>query len=85
MKRRSGTITAPEILGWYGMIAILLAYFLVSFGHISAAGITYQLLNLSGGAGLVIDGLSKKDNPVVALNGIFCLIAVVALVHIVTQ
>lgn len=40
-----------EIIGWYGMAAILLAYGLVSFNVLSASGIFYQVLNFTGAGG----------------------------------
>lgn len=40
-----------EIIGWYGMVAILLAYGLVSFGYLSASGLFYQVLNFTGAGG----------------------------------
>jgi len=40
-----------EIIGWYGMTAILAAYFLVSFGFLSSSGIFYQVLNFIGAGG----------------------------------
>lgn len=40
-----------EIIGWYGMAAILLAYSLVSFNLLSASDIIYQILNFTGAGG----------------------------------
>jgi len=40
-----------EIIGWYGMVAILAAYFLVSFNFLSSAGVFYQVLNFTGAGG----------------------------------
>lgn len=40
-----------EIIGWYGMGAILLAYALVSFNFLSVSSTIYQLLNFTGAAG----------------------------------
>jgi len=33
-----------EIIGWYGMAAILGAYFLVSFGYLATSGIFIKFL-----------------------------------------
>jgi len=40
-----------EIIGWYGMAAILSAYALVSFNFLSSFSIIYQLLNFTGAGG----------------------------------
>lgn len=69
-------------LGWYGIIAILVAYALTSFELISAQSIVYHVLNFTGGVGLVIEGYSKRDYPPVVLNVIWAIIAIVSLVVI---
>jgi hypothetical protein len=70
-----------EIAGWYGAVAILLAYGLVSFSLVASASLGYQLLNLTGALGLVVNSLFKKDYPPVALNAVWMLIAVIALLQ----
>ena len=47
-----------EIFGWYGMIAIVLAYALVSFSLLQSNGLAYQLLNFTGAIGIVVVSLS---------------------------
>ena len=41
-----------NLLGWYGALATLTAYFLVSFGVVGPTDLRYQLLNLTGAIGL---------------------------------
>jgi hypothetical protein len=72
-----------EIVGWYGMIAIVLAYALLSFNIISSSSIVYQLLNLTGAIGIVIISVIKKAYQPAALNTIWTLIAIVALLKII--
>jgi len=50
-----------EIIGWYGMAAILLAYALVSFSFLSASNIIYQLLNFTGAGGGSLHFAQKKS------------------------
>jgi len=57
-----------EMLGWYGMIALIGAYFLVSFELIPAAGLVFQVLNLTGGVALVFFAISKKATQLAILN-----------------
>lgn len=68
-----------EILGWYGIAAILLAYALVSFEVLSADGYAYQLLNLTGAIGVVIISITKKAAQPAVLNIIWAVIALVAI------
>jgi hypothetical protein len=70
-----------EIYGWYGMAAILLAYALASFSIISSAGLIYQILNGSGALGVMLASLYKKAYQPAALNLIWTLIAVIALIN----
>ena len=72
-----------EIAGWYGVIAILLAYALVSFSALSSESIIFQILNLSGAIGLVVINLEKKVNQSIAINSIWAIIALLALVRII--
>ncbi len=74
--------TLLEVAGWYGMAAILLAYGLVSFQAIQSDGIVYQLLNLTGAAGLAGISLSKRATQPALLNIIWAAIALVAVLSI---
>jgi hypothetical protein len=74
---------AAEIVGWYGALAILVAYMLVSFDVIEGDGLAYQFLNLTGAIGVLIIALYKKVKQSVLLNVFWALIAVVAIVNII--
>ncbi len=54
--------------GWYGAVAIVAAYILLSFGFILATSLVYLLLNLTGALGIVVDSLYKKDYQPGMLN-----------------
>ncbi|MCA9349095.1 hypothetical protein KC878_03045 [Candidatus Saccharibacteria bacterium] len=69
-------------LGWYGVCAILCAYTLVSFRIIDANGYSYQLLNLSGAAGIFIETSYKKDRQPAVLNAIWIIIAMIAILQL---
>jgi len=71
-----------EIFGWYGMIAIVLAYALVSFSFLSFNSIWYQLLNCTGAIGIVVVSLYKKAYQPGILNIIWTLIALIAIINI---
>lgn len=72
-----------EIIGWAGSGAILLAYALVSTGKVSSNSKNYQLLNLFGAIGIVINSGIHGAYPSVGLNIVWLLIAVYGLVKIV--
>jgi len=57
-----------EVAGWYGAIAILLAYFLVSFEFIVAHGVVFQLLNLAGTMGIIMIAFHKNVQQSVVLH-----------------
>lgn len=75
---------AVNILGWYGVVAILLAYSLVSIQIIQSDTILYQLLNLTGAIGIIVDSIYKKDKQPMVLNIVWATIAVVAIFKIIT-
>ncbi len=71
-----------EIFGWYGTVAILGAYALLSFGVIGADSLWYQALNGTGSIGILADTWSKRDYQPAVLNAIWTVIACIALVRI---
>lgn len=71
-----------EVCGWYGMLALITAYFLVSFGVIDGEGLVFQLTNLTGGIGLLIVAASKGVVQSVILNFFWAVIGLVAIVRL---
>ena len=71
------------ILGWYGVLAILGAYALISFSLLTPNSLSYQLLNLTGAAGIVLEAYSKKDYQPVILNIIWIMIALATIMKII--
>jgi hypothetical protein len=70
-------LKTADICGWYGMCAMILAYALVSLNVLKADEITYQLLNITGGAGLLIVAESKHVIQSVIANLFWVLIGIV--------
>jgi hypothetical protein len=68
-----------EIVGWGGALAVLLAYALVSSERISARSRSYQLLNVGGAVGLVINSSWNGAIPSAVVNLIWIGIGVYAL------
>ena len=71
-----------EICGWYGMVALILAYALVSFNIIMANGIIFQLLNLTGSVGLMIDATARKVIQLALLNVFWALIGIITIIRL---
>jgi len=71
-----------NLIGWYGVLAILLAYVLISFKVLDANSLPYQLLNLTGAIGLIIETAAKKDTQPVLLNLVWAAVALVAIIRI---
>ena len=71
-----------EVIGWYGTVAIVLAYGLVSFGYVEGTNLWYQILNGTGALGIVYISFLKKAYQPGVLNIIWALIAAVAILSI---
>lgn len=71
-----------EIIGWYGTIAVIVAYGLVSFGLISAETLFYQILNATGAAGVGYISFKKKAYQPGVLNVVWGIIAIVGIVRV---
>lgn len=71
-----------EDIGWYGMIAILVAYGLNNFHVLSQENISYQLLNLTGALALGYISFVKKTWQTFMLNVVWACIAGISLVQI---
>ena len=70
-----------EIIGWYGTLAIILAYALLSFGLLSSNSVIYQLINFTGA--IVIISVIKKAYQPAALNIVWALIGVITIVRLI--
>ncbi len=68
-----------EIAGWVGVVAIVCAYALVSYGFISPDQLAYQLMNLLGATGIIINSWSKRDYQPVVLNVVWLVVALTAI------
>ena len=68
-----------ELLGWFGMVEILLAYTLISLKLIEPEFL-YQALNASGALLLSLNSFEKKAWPPFSLNIIWSIIGVIAII-----
>lgn len=72
------------ILGWYGVVAIVGAYALVSDNIMSPTSVTYQLLNLTGAIGIIVESVAKRDKQPAVLNIFWALIALAGIIKTIT-
>jgi hypothetical protein len=73
--------TMSSILGWYGVAAIITAYAMLTFGIFDAGNLWYQVMNLTGAIGIIVDAVADKNTQPVVLNIFWVLIAVWAIIQ----
>lgn len=73
-----------SILGWIGMVLIILAYILFSIKKLKMDYALYHLLNLFGAAGLIISTFITQSWPALTLGLIFAVISIVYIIKIIT-
>lgn len=71
-----------ESVGWYGTVAIVLGYALVSFSVVQPTNVWYQLLNGTGALGIVIVSFAKRAYQPGVLNIVWTIIALIAIIRI---
>jgi hypothetical protein len=69
---------AVEIVGWAGAGLILGAYALLTAGRLTGDSLAYQLMNVAGAAGFIVNGWWHGAIPSTALNVIWMLIGAFA-------
>ena len=74
-----------DILGWIGSIAILSAFGLNSFQKIKSDALAFQLLNLVGGALLIINSVAHEAYPFTLINSVWVVISIAALTKILSR
>lgn len=68
-----------EFLGWYGIVAILVAYILISVGYFNSESLWYQLFNFTGAIGVIVDAWQDRNIQPVVLNSVWLAVALFAL------
>ncbi|HEX3395307.1 MAG TPA: hypothetical protein VHS76_01320 [Steroidobacteraceae bacterium] len=71
--------TFVSIAGWMAALLILGAYALLQFGRIKPSSWVYQIMNIVGAAGFIINCTYNHAWPSVALNIVWLGIAIYAL------
>jgi len=68
-----------KIIGWVGVVLILGAYVLVSFGFLSPKNLLYPILNFFGSIAIIIETGSKKDLQSMVINIVWMIVAVLSI------
>lgn len=71
-----------EAFGWLAAVLTLLAYGLLASGRLTGRSITYHMMNLFGGLGILLNSGWNGAYPSAAINVIWIGIAVAALVKL---
>jgi len=74
---------AIEVFGWYGVVAILGAYALLSFNIITANRMSFQILNFTGAIGIIIVSIAHRNYQPAVIDIVWAMIALIALIKIV--
>lgn len=80
LSQKKTEVSLPiEVIGWYGVVAIIGAYFFLSFGLLAADTVAYQVLNATGALAIIIHSIFKKDFQPLVLNIIWIVIALIGI------
>ena len=84
LKRLVFWVASANGLRWLGISMLLLAFLLVSWSYIPGNGIWYQIINITGSTLMITSSLKMKpkDWAVAIFNGVWILIAILALARI---
>jgi hypothetical protein len=74
-----------EAIGWLAALLILVAYLLLSLGKLDGSSRLYQCMNVAGAIGMIINSGWNGALPSAALNAIWALIGLYALLRIRVQ
>ncbi|WP_447724795.1 CBU_0592 family membrane protein [Sphingomonas koreensis] len=74
-----------DIVGWAGAVLVLAAYGLVSTKRLDGDSVAYQLLNVAGAAGMLINTYVRGALPSAALNVIWIGLGLYVLARVVLR
>ena len=70
-----------NVVGWIGMALLISAYGLVTTGRLHGPGLTFQVMNLFGGAFLMLNSAYYSAWPSAGLNFVWVVIGTIGLVR----
>jgi hypothetical protein len=69
-----------EVVGWYGVAAVLTAYILTTLAIIDSESLWFIFLNLSGALSLMVVSYYKKTMQTLVLNLVWAIVAIIGLI-----
>ncbi|WP_271782474.1 CBU_0592 family membrane protein [Aquimarina algiphila] len=78
-------MTVPQIIGWLGAIAYVLAYLLLSLEILKSDKEVFHGVNTFGALCLVINALPVEDYPTIVVNVVWGLIGIISIIRIVLK
>ena len=70
-----------EQIGWIGFILIVSAYLFLTIKYLDANSAAYHLMNLAGALCMVVNARHKKARPLLWLNVVWALVAIIGLMQ----
>jgi hypothetical protein len=67
-----------EVIGWFGVIFYVVAYFLLTIGLLTANGYRFHFLNMLGAIGLIVVSAYYGDKPNLVVNALWLAIGIFA-------
>jgi hypothetical protein len=71
-----------ELIGWLGFILIVSAYLLITIKLVGVSSAPYHLMNLTGALCMVVNAKHKGARPLLWLNIVWALVAIVGLLQL---
>lgn len=78
---KKGKKAFQEVIGWIGTVLILVAFALLGAGILDGQSMPYMTMNAIGALALMYHSWVRKDYQPVALNVVWLLVALLAMVR----
>ncbi|WP_410479538.1 CBU_0592 family membrane protein [Pedobacter nutrimenti] len=72
-------MTIINLIGWFGAVVYIVAFFLLTIHVISSSSFLYNFLNILGAIGLIINAYYLRDSPNIIVNLAWLLIATIGI------
>lgn len=73
-------ISLIDLIGWFGGLLILIAYFMLTYKKLHGHNRLYHILNFFGGIFLTINAYFYRSSPLIGLNAFWTFIAIYGII-----
>lgn len=70
-----------DVVGLLGTVIILLGFFMLQAGRLAGTGLTYQLINFFGAAGILVSLIGSFNLPVLLLESAWMFVSLYGIVR----